>query len=177
MELHGVEVVITLGDTWIERTIVGDGARIGDLVVRMTAAGFVLRCFDGSHYALPCRVPDGLGAIELRVVRRERRTVPRPVADRRVIAFLACSLAMHFTVLAFASMKPLDERPPSRTQGAPRPRLVANHTTATQARRDPTVVASVHDLDQPPQVPDVEPGPATPDLPVRPSVASQMIGS
>jgi hypothetical protein len=176
MELHRVEVVTTLGDTCVERTCVGDGARIGDFVVRRTPTGFVLRCTNGNDYALPRRLPYGLGAIEIRAVPRPRRTVPRPVVDRRVIAFLGCSLAAHFTVLAFASMKPIDERPPPRTQGAPRPRLVANHTTMTRAQPSAVVVPSTHDLDQPEQQPTIAPGTMTRDLPDRSRVASQMMG-
>jgi hypothetical protein len=176
MDHPGVEVVTTLGDTCLERSVVGDGARIGDMIIRATAAGYVLRRSDRRDQALPVRLPYGLGAIELRAIERAPRTVPRPVADRRVITFLAASLAVHFTVLGFASMKPVDERPPPRTQGAPRPRLVANHTTATRARRAPVVVPSTHDIDQPAEQPTAEQGTATPDLPIREQVASQMIG-
>jgi hypothetical protein len=176
MDHPAVEVVTTLGDTCLERTVVGNRARIGDMIVRATPAGFVLRRSDGSDQALPARLSYGLGAIEVRAIVRAPRTVPRPVMDRRVIAFLASSLAVHFTVLAFASMKPIDERPPPRTQGAPRLRLVANHTTATRAERAPVVVPSTHDVDQPAEQPTAEPGTATPDLPIREQIASQMIG-
>jgi hypothetical protein len=175
MDHPAVEVVTTLGDTCLERAVVADGARIGNLIVRATPAGFVLRRADGTDQALPARLPYGLGALEVRAVMRAPRTVPRPMADRRVIAFLASSLAVHFTVLAFATIK-ADERPPPRTQGAPRPRLVANHTTATRAERAPVVVESTHDIDQPAEQPTAEPGTPTPDLPINAQVASQMLG-
>jgi hypothetical protein len=139
-----LEVVTMLGSTCVERVVVRD--RVGDFDVVKTANGYVLRRGDVEH-RLPARLPFGLGELIVTPFVRPTWELPRPDFDARTIAFVGASLAVHLGILTVALMTPLPHRPPPQSRGGSRPRLVANHTTATRAIEAPDALESVHDVD------------------------------
>jgi len=175
---HGIEVVTSLGDTCLEHEIVEPGGRIGESRVVETRDGYVLRSPDGSEHvvASSLRLPCGLGTRVLSPVARSTTAVAKRPVDRWMYAVLATSLAVHLAVLAVA-FHASTQKPPARTQGSSRPRLVANHTMSMRARRDPTVVHSANEADQPELRLDATPGPPISTPPQARHVASQMTGS
>ena len=147
-----VEVVTTLGDTCLERTLA-----------------------DIPEQPLPIRTPFGLGMVEVRAYVPVRGALPRPIVERRVLAFGGVSLALHCAVLVAAFRQPA--LPPPLTAGASRPRLVANHTTATRALRAPEITTSTHDADRAELQPFVQVGDARQQVAYSEIPASQIIGS
>jgi len=108
---------------------------------------------------LPVREPYGLGERIITAAPRPTWELPRPPISARVIGFFGASFAVHLAILGAALVVPLPHKPPPQSRGASRPRLVANHTTATRAKLDPNVVESVHDEDIAPEKPLAEPAP------------------
>ena len=133
-----------LGSTCVERVVVRD--RVADYDVVKTADGYVLRRGDVEH-RLPARVPFGLGELIVTPLARPTWELPRAHMGGRTIAFLGASLAVHLGVLAAAIMTPLPHKPPPQSRGGSRPRLVANHTTATRAIQAPVETESAHEVD------------------------------
>jgi hypothetical protein len=146
----GIEVVTTLGETCVDHVIVEPGGRVGELRVVETARGYALCAADGVELALPARLPYGLGTMAISSVVRSTTELARRPIEVRVYALLAASLAAHLAVLAFA-LRPdaAVVKPAARSRGTSQSRLVANHAMSTRARRDPEVVHSTRDTDQP----------------------------
>ncbi|HEY1551085.1 MAG TPA: hypothetical protein VGG28_24820 [Kofleriaceae bacterium] len=139
-----------LGETIVEHVIVEPGGRVGEHHVVETARGFALYAADGSELALPARLPCGLGTMTISSVARSTTELAHRPIERPIYALVTASLAAHLAILALA-MRPnaAPVKPPGRTRGTSQARLVANHATATRARRDPVVVHSPLDQDQP----------------------------
>ncbi len=148
-----------LGDTCVEHAVVEPGGRIGELCVVQTATGYGLRTPDGAEVATPLRLPCGLGTMVLTPSARSTVALAKRPVDRWMRAMLATSLVAHLAVLGVAFHSSMPHKPQPRSQGASRPRLVATHTMATRARRDPEIVHSANDTDLPELSPDVAPAP------------------
>jgi hypothetical protein len=149
-----VEVITMLGSTCVERVVVRDRVAGYDIVEN----GTMLRRGNIEHQ-LPVHLPYGLGELIVSPVARPTNNLPRPPVSSRAIGFLGASFAAHLAILTAALLTPLPNKPPPRSRGASRPRLVANHTTQTRAKRDTDVVESVHEQDTPAQHPIAEPVP------------------
>ena len=141
-----LQVVTTFGETLVDHAMVAGSARFGDVVVHADR-GVVAT--DGRELAVapgaPVHVRWGQATITIAVTERPKRAVPREPIDRRMLAFLVGSIAVHAVVLAIAQWAPTVDRP--RGFGAPRPRLVANHATSARGQRAPIELPSPHTED------------------------------
>src|SRR5580698_5107802 len=150
-----------LGDTCVEHAVVEPGGRVGELCVVETPAGYALHTLDGAEVATPLRLPCGLGTMTLSPIARSTVALAKRPVDRWMRAVLAASLVAHLAVLGVALHSSAPHKPQPRSQGAPRPRLVATHTMTDRARRDPEIVHSPSATDQPELSPDVAPAPVS----------------
>jgi hypothetical protein len=123
-----VEVVTKLGSTLLDVQILFTPVHIAGVEVAEAPEMLV--------------VQQGLATIEIRAVEPPRRGLPRKPIERRAIAYVAALLVLHLTILALALPHTVERV--ARRAGAPRPRLVAAHTTDPRAVRAPEVVPSVH---------------------------------
>jgi hypothetical protein len=140
-----------LGSTCVERVVV---SRVAGYEITKTG----LRRGD-SELPYPARVPFGFGELIVSPVTRPTWELSRPPVSSRTIAFLGVSFAAHLAILTAAFMTPPPHKPPPQSQGASRPRLVANHTTQARAKQDTEVVESIHDEDIADEHPIAEPVP------------------